>query len=299
MKNKGLFLTIVSLTSLLNVGCHKSDNDSLSSTTSSNNQQELSPIITEDIVEAANKYEYGFVPESILIKEQESYDYSNNEIKALEIGEYRENHHLVYAFEGSYDLGLNPGMYVYYSYAYLWDDGLYCAILDETIIKGYWYNSSKNAPIDDITTKDINESKDCLILVSNQENYEIVTAELLDEESYSYLIKMQLVFSWGIRETIMCGYYYYPDVAISLLDYLNDEFSYRVGDYFDPSSQYTVVHIMKNLCYIPIFVSKRKDITWDVTNDMVDENSNLIRSGKFSVIVHYKDFSHTLSITVK
>ena len=109
---------------------------------------------------------------------------------------------------------------------------------------------------------------------------------------------MRSDYAWGIRNITMKGYYYYPEVAISLLNYLNEnykkDFSYKVGDCFS-ISKYKVVRILKNLNYIPVF--NPSDIAWNIPSEMLDSNNNFIKSGNFEITANYKVLS--LSFTLK
>ena len=287
MKNKGLILTIIALTSLLAMACQKA-------TDSSTNRSSYSPLIDDEIIKKAGECDYDFDPTTTIIKEQETYDYSNADLVNLPAEEVRNNHHIIYAFDGWNDSGYQDG-FECYGNMWLWDDGLFYALIGEKTVKGYWYNSSIENGFDKETDLDIAY---CLVLVSNQENYELNIAEPYTGHCYSYSLPMRSDYAWGIRNITMKGYYYYPEVAISLLNYLNEnykkDFSYKVGDCFSISN-YKVVRILKNLNYIPVF--NPSDIAWNIPSEMLDSNNNFIKSGNFEITANYKVLS--LSFTLK
>ena len=286
MKNKCLILTLAAFL--------------LSCNSFSNGKEDiLSPIITQEIVEAAQNCPYDFDPTKVVVQEKEAYDYSSGDLINLENNETRNNHHLVFKFEGKYNEGYGISDDTFGN-MFLWDDGLYYAKLGEKEVKGYWFN---------VSMKQARENKDvpdCLVLISNEENYERYDAEKIPESSLSessergfeYRVEMYLSFSWGQRKILMSGYYYYPDIAISFRNYLKEEWmpKYKVGDYF-LSSNYSVVHIMKNLNYIPVL--DENDVTWTIPDDMLNQDSKFYKTGVYSVKVEYKTLVSCLTVDVK
>lgn len=280
-------LPVIFLISLLIVGCSRNNSfNSASNYVSSDNQsKKMSPILTQDIIETANNYKYDFDPKAVSIKKQDSYDYSNEELSQLQVGEIREDHHLVYVFEGAYIDG-------YYDvnttgHMYLWDDGLFAALINETTVKGYWYNTLTEA------------GENCLVLLSNQTHYEQIIANICDNECYLYEAEVFVTLSWGFRNMLIKGYYFYPEVAISFLDYSHHNFAYKVRDIFNPDNEFTVVRILKDLHYIPTLETEKGFITWDIPDGMLDSSYRLINAGYFTVTAHYKSFSNNLVIEVK
>lgn len=250
----------------------------------------LPPYLTPEIVETANNYEYSFNPESVVIKQKETYDYTNSELINLEVTEKRNNHHLVFMFEGRFNEGyaVDPPILIDGN-MFLWDDGLYCAKLGDNEVRGYWYNSS-------LMNKE--DTFDCLVLISSQEKYEENIVSLYSDDSYyQFYVPMFSSVSWGNRTILMQGYYYYPDVALGLLKYQEpgNKQNYKIGDYFT-TGEYDVLRIMKNLKGIPIIHSE--EIVWKIPEDMLDEHSNFYRVGSYIVTAQYKDLEASLTIFV-
>lgn len=261
---------------------------------SSNDKDKLSPIITQEIIDIAREYKYDFDPTKVVIKEQTNYDYSNKDLLNLTYGETREDHYLVYKFEGRFYEGFSSGAPVYtFGNMFLWDDGLYYARLGETEIRGYWYNSSFS------NQNSKQNNADCLVLLSNQENYEEnIATILLDSSNYKYSIQMCLQLYYGQRMISMDGYYYYPDVAISFRNYLveGNKPIYKIGSDF-PRSNYTVVHILKSLDYYSVL--DETEVEWTIPEDMLDDNHLFYKAGEYSIKVQYREFTTNLVICVE
>lgn len=291
MKKKGLVLALASSASLFTVGCQNSvskDNKSFIKSSPSEDNS-LSTIITQEILDAAQRYQYDFNPTKVVIKEKETYDYSNKDLNDLESGEKRDNHYLVFRFEGKYDEGYPTDNAVKtFGNMFLWDDGLFFAQLGDNEVKGYWYNSSLSSQ---------NNIKDCLVLISNQENYEKNIASQSSEYSYQYFLEMYLPFSWGHRTIRMSGYYFYPDIAISFFDYLEHgkNVNYKIGDYFS-TSNHIVIHIIKSLGFFPVL--DEKDISWTIPEDMLNQKREFYKTGDYSVKAEYKNLVTYLRIVV-
>lgn len=286
MKKRCAILPIVILTSLLTMGCHNNDYNLSSNPASSNNQQsESSPIITNDIVEIANNYKYDFNPKAVSIEKKDSYDYSSEELKQLQVGETRNNHYLVYVFEGEYNEGYQSNL-IYSGRIYLWDDGLFAALIYETTVKGYWYNA-------------LSENGDnCLVLISNQEHFEQSIATVYTGDYYLYQMYYYVPFNWGQRNLLMRGYYYYPDVAISFLDYLYEEHIFKVGQSFYPKNIFTVIRILKDLNCIQLLFDEKDSVIWNIPDAMLNSSSQLISTGEFTITAQYKALSASLIVKV-
>lgn len=279
MKKKTVVLPLILLSSFIAISCSSNNSDISSS--------EQSKLITPDIIEAANNFEYSFDPKTVYIEKQDSYDYSNEELANLQVGETRENHYLIYVFEGQEDEAFLPEPPLITGYFYLWDDGLYAALINDVTIKGYWYNSLEN-------------ENNCLKLISNQEHFEEIIANFYEDAHYLYqMYAYEPSFKWGTRYLLMKGYYYYPNVAISFLDYFNDEYCFKVGDSFIAKNLYTVVRILKDLNFIPLLYNEKDAVVWDVPEGMLDSSSNIISSGEYTITAHYKNLSNSIIVKVK
>ena len=142
--------------------------------------------ITDEMKQAAAECEYSFDPASVIIEQEEKYEFSkpsdsaedpgyyNEDLASLSYTDTREGHNLVYVFEGEYSEGYQGQYNTYLTGMYLWDDGLFAGKSNSTNFKGYWYNSSLTAPSDDPATEDVNEKVDCLNMVSNTDHFESI-----------------------------------------------------------------------------------------------------------------------------
>jgi len=279
MKKRFILFPIILLSSLIGINCQKNN--------SSFSANEQSRLITPDIIEIANNYDYNFDPKAVYIERQDSYDYSNEELTQLQVGEIRENHNLVYVFEGWYDEGYaSVPPFRFTGRIYLWDDGLYAGLINDIIVKGYWYNSCENGD-------------DSLVLISNQENYEQNIATIYNGDCFKYQMSYYVPFSWGHRNMLMNGYYYYPDVAISFSCYLYEEHIFKVGDYFNVYGEFDVLRILKNLNYLSLLYDERDIVVWEVPDGMLDADDRIISSGEYIITAHYKNFSNSLIVKVK
>ena len=284
--NRILFLAII----LSICACNKNANTSFSNCDSSNNDVPTNryPLITDEIKEIADSYEYDFDPNSIVIKEQEEYDYNNPELDNISFTDKRDEHHLIYVFDNQYFIGYNGVYDRCYSKIYLWDDGLYCGELNKKNIKGYWYNSSLNAS---------KEEKDCLNMVSNISRYEKVECSKLNDGCYDYSAYFDMYYGHGPEyiKIEMSGYLFYPEVAIIIDDNGTDK--YRVGHYFYADeiteehfeTTWSVLRVAKNLTYTPIVPDY--DIHWDVPEGLVNDKNRLAKTGEHLITAHWKDFS--------
>lgn len=246
--------------------------------------------ITDDIKAAAEAYDYDFDPTSVLIKEQETWDYSDSDLSKLSFGATREGHNLVYYFEGRYSEGYQGQYNEYFTYLYLWDDGLYAGKSNSTNFKGFWYNSSIERGVDE----NGNDIKDCLIMVSNTNKYESLIAEDISG-FYDKSVYVHMNPGWGDgRSIIVSGYMYYPDVAI-FIDTAGDTCEYKVGDKFDRSA-WTANHVTKNLKYSSVW--KPEEVTWTNESGMVDGNSKFTAAGEYTVTAKWNGFEATQKIVV-
>ena len=132
--------------------------------------------ITDEMRAAAEANDYDFDPTSVVIEQEEEYDFSDSRLSGLSYSATREGHNLVYIFEGEYSEGYQGQYNTYLSGMYLWDDGVFAGKSNSTNFKGFWYNSSLTAPADDPETEE-NEAIDCLNMVSNTEHFESIIAE--------------------------------------------------------------------------------------------------------------------------
>ena len=220
----------------------------------------LDPLLTKEVKRAASDYDYDFDPTSVLIKEEEEYDFSSEELSKIPYDSKREDAHLVYYFEGAYAEGYQGDYGQTYAELFLWDDGFFGGKASDRNIRGYWFNSSLEEGFDAKTKKDI---KDCLRMVSNVSRYESIICQKATG-FYQWQAYMYLHMSWGgDRSIIMNGYYYYPDVAL-VIDTDGAELQAIKGEEFD-ISYWQPSRVIKNLTYTSVL--KGADVKWSVEDN--------------------------------
>ena len=267
--------------------------------------------ITDEMREAAEALEYDFDPSTIIIKEEEEYDYDNEELKKLTYSATREGHNLVYVFEGEYSEGYQGQYNTYLSGMYLWDDGLFAGKSNSQNFKGYWYNSSLTAPEDDPETEDVDESIDCLNMVSDDEFTisnggssrtdkffkSIITqvpmggtADFYERQAYIFMYP-----GWGDgRSVVVSGYKYYPNVAAFIDTNGYDEM--KVGEKFVVNSTWFFDRVIKNLSYTPIIPNS--EIKWTIPSGMIDDKKKLVAAGEYEIKAEWKEYSDTVTLKV-
>ena len=254
-------------------------------------EEKEDPNITDEIKAAADAVEYDFKPEEVVITEQDEYDYNAADVKNITTGGTRADHHLVYYFEGVYTEGYQGDYSPTYGNIYLWDDGLFGGKIRNTDIRGYWFNSSKEAGTDE----NGNPLKDGVTMVSNISKYEsmICTAKG-EKEFYSQQCYAYLDMGWGQRSLTLYGYYYYPEVAIFINSpYEKDE--YKVGDTLN-KGDYSAQRVLKNLKYTPVF--KNSEVTWTYPSGMLNSDNKCIAAGEYTVTAKWGNFTAERKITV-
>ena len=246
--------------------------------------------ITDEIRNAAETFDYDFDPQEVVYNEEDSYDFSNPDLSSVPTNASRSGHNLVYVFEGAYAEGYQGDYSETYGYIYLWEDGLFGGKINDTNIKGYWYNSSKNAPADDPETE-IDESRDCLNLVSNVNRYEFINFERASG-FYDWRAHIYLGFSWGTRSMEIAGYMYYPEVALAI-DPSSTGTEFKVGEVFDRSG-WVADRILKNLNYSAVF--KASEVSWTDGTGIKDGQA-FSAAGEYEVTAKWNGLE--ASITVK
>lgn len=261
--------------------------------------EKYSPI-TEEMKQAAQDCDYDFDPASIVIKQEEKYEfkapaedaedpgYYNEDLASLSYTSTREGHYLVYVFEGEYSEGYQGQYNTYLTGMYLWDDGLFAGKSNSTNFKGYWYNSSLTAPEDDPETEDVDESLDCVVMVSNTEHFEIIItetplggADFYERQAYVYMHP-----GWGDgRSVVVSGYKYYPNVA-AFID-TNGYDKMNVGEKFVVNSTWFFDRVIQNLSYTPIIPNN--EITWTLPDGMIDSKKKLTAPGVYEISASWTD----------
>ena len=261
--------------------------------------EKYSPI-TDEMRQAAAECTYDFDPASIIIEQEEKYEFSkpsesaedpgyyNEDLNGLSYTDTREGHNLVYVFEGEYSEGYQGQYNTYLTGMYLWDDGLFAGKSNSTNFKGYWYNSSLTAPEDDPDTEDVDESIDCLVMVSNTSHFEsIITevplggADFYERQAYVYMHP-----GWGDgRSVVVSGYKYYPNVA-AFID-TNGYDKMNVGEKFVINSTWFFDRVIQNLSYTPIIPNN--EITWTLPDGMIDAKKKLTAPGSYDITASWKD----------
>ena len=215
--------------------------------------------ITPEIRKAAEEFDYSFNPKEVLMKEQEEYDFNASDVKNVPTTETRDGHNMVYYFEGAYAEGYQGDYSQTYAYLCLWEDGLFGGKVNDTQVRGYWFNSSLAEG-----SKDGQDIKDCLKMVSNVNHYDSIIAQEATG-FYQYQAYAYLGFSWGTRSMILNGYEYYPEVALAL-NTQDSVLEAYVGEEYDMSS-WVPTRILKNLTFSSVF--KPVDVTWEAEDGSV------------------------------
>ena len=261
--------------------------------------EKYSPI-TDEMKQAAKECAYDFDPASIVIKQEEKYEYTKPADDDEEAGYYdanlsslsytnvREGHNLVYVFEGEYSEGYQGQYNTYLTGMYLWDDGLFAGKSNSTNFKGYWYNSSLTAPEDDPETEDVNESLDTLVMVSNTQHFESIITEIplggadfYERQAYVYMHP-----GWGDgRSVVVSGYKYYPNVA-AFID-TNGYDKMNVGEKFVTNSTWFFDRVIQNLSYTPIIPNS--EIKWTLPDGMIDAKKKLTAPGTYQISASWTD----------
>ena len=270
----------------------------------------VSPI-TEAMRRAADECEYDFDPTSVVIKEQENWDYNNAEMKGLAYSATREGHNLVYVFEGEYSEGYQGQYNTYLTGMYLWDDGMMVGRSNSDTFRGYWYNSSLTAPEDNPETLDVDESVDCLNMVSDDEFTKsdggasftdkffksIITQPPMGgtNDFYECQAYVYMYPGWGKgRSVVVSGYKYYPDVA-TFID-TNDTATMKVGEKFVVNSTWFLDKVIKNLKYTPVIPTS--EVTWEIPEGMIDDSKRLLEPGQYEITAKWKDYEATATLRV-
>lgn len=243
--------------------------------------------INDEIRAAAEAKEYDFDPTTVIIKEEESYDYNASDLKNLKYSKTRSGHNLVYYFEGSYAEGYQGDYSETYADIYLWDDGLYAGKAKDTEFKGYWYNSS----IRDGADEEGNDIADCLNMVGNVSKYESIITEpasgFYERQAYIYLN-----MGWGTRSIIVSGYKYYPEVALAI-NPGSDKLETKVGESIDVNS-WVAVRVLKNLTYSAVF--KKSEVTWTIPAEL--KKTTLETAGEYEVKAKWGNFQAAVTVKV-
>lgn len=245
--------------------------------------------ITDDVKAKADEVEYTFNPKDVLIKEQESYNYSDSALTSLTDTKTRADHNLVYYFEGSYREGYQGDYSATYAHIYLWDDGLFFGKAGDTSFKGYWFNSSLQNGSD----ASGNDIVDCLTMVSNTNKYEQIDTTPI-EGFYTRQAWIYLGFSWGTRSMGVSGFLYYPEVDIAIHMGVRNDHVYHVGDDFTKNTL-KVYRILKDLNFGAVFVGDNYSIT--LPDGMVVDGK-LAAAGEYTITASYNGFTTSKTITV-
>lgn len=248
------------------------------------------PLITEEIKAAADEKAYDFDPKSVIIKQQEKYEFDDAELRNLGYtGTRSGDHHLVYYFEGVYAEGYQGDYSPTYGEIFLWDDGLYGGKIKDQNIKGFWYNSSIRKG-----SRNGEDIKDQVVLVSNISRYESMICSK-KQGFYNLSLYAYLDMGWGQRSMEMDGYYYYPDVA-TLIKYKSETENFVVGETLI-KGDFATQHVMSNCKYGPVF--KSGNVTWTWGSGMIDSNNIFIAAGEFTITSKWNGYTATKTITVK
>ena len=250
--------------------------------------------INEDVEAAADDYSYEYEAKDVVIREKDSYNFSDSTLTNLTTGNTRSGHYLVYVFEGAYAEGYQGDYSETYASMYLWDDGYYGGSVGSTSVRGYWYNSSKNAEVDPETGK---YQQDVLNLVSNTSKYEsIICAPAAG--FYEWRAHIYLGFSWGTRSMEVSAYRYYPEVALSIDATVGNNYFF-VGEEFDRDG-WVANRILKDLNYSAVF--KAGEVKW-TDPEGLKNHQKIEEAGEYEVKASWtngfnKSFEATITVTV-
>ena len=294
-----------------NLGAKASKNNNVVSSSQSSSEGEKPKFdpITDDIKAAAAAVDYSFDPDSVVIKQEEKYEftapaanaedpgYYNEDLASLSYSATRTGHNLVYLFEGEYSEGYQGQYNTYLTGMYLWDDGLFAGKSNSTTFKGYWYNSSLTAPADDPETEE-NEALDCVNMVSGTSHFESIIADVPMGGAADFYQRQCYVYmhpGWGDgRSVVVSGYKYYPDVAAFIDTNENEEM--KVGEKFVVNSTWFFDKVIKNLNYTQIVPTT--EITWTIPDGMVDEKNKLATAGEYQISAKWKTYEATATLKV-
>lgn len=315
-----LSASLVSSNLVKNGGAPVTNSSSQAPVSSEEPIPEFNPI-TDEVIQIAEDFEYDVDPLSVVMPEQEEWDYSDEELAKVPYTKTREDHDLIYYFEGTYSEGWQGDYSPTYCYLYLWDDGYFGGVSGKENVRGFWYNSSLEAPSDDPATEDINEAIDCLNMVSNLSHYESISGTKKDGfykyQAYMYL-DMGKVWGQGTnaRSIIMNGYPYYPEVALYIDTHTTEEITFKVNEENDIRA-WTPSRILKNLEYSSIFVPT--DVQWSIVSEgeegaqttpgtikvsyskgqQTDGTVKFTEPGKHQIKISWNGLSATLDVNVE
>lgn len=264
----------------------------------------------EAMVAKCEAFDYDFDPTSVIVKQKEAeeYDYNDADLKALTKSRTREDHHIVYAFEGVYSEGYQGQYNEYYLYMWLWDDGIYFGTSTSNnsynTWKGFWYNSS----LDNGQDEGGNDIADCLVMISSSEDYQSIICE---PSNGFYIYQAYVYFNPGFarRSIIANGYYYYPTVDLAI-EYSGDEaeiLSYKVGQSFSLTGM-TLNRILKNQKFGACFNMRDLDTSKD--NSCADyiisytadagvlSSGNFTAAGTYDITISWGGYSVVVTVTV-
>lgn len=237
--------------------------------------------ITDEIKAAAEAYDYDFDPASVVIQKEDSYDFNDSSLAALNAtAATREGRHIVYYFEGSYAEGYQGDYSETYAFIYLWDDGLFGGKAKDTTFKGFWYNRKGDV--------------ECLEMVSNVDRYESIIADatsgFYERQAYLYLN-----MGWGQRSIICGGYMYYPEVALFIDAGVNGAaLNYKVGETYDRQS-WVAKRVLKNLAYSSVF--KQSEVRWTDPAGMA-ANGKFAAAGDYEVKASWNGLEASINVHV-
>ena len=262
-----------------------------------NDEEGFNPITNEIKSLAASKTPR-LDPKTVIISKQNTYDYQNPAYKAIDLQSIdvanREDHTLIYLFEGKYTEGYAGDYYHYFANIYLWDDGLLTGISNRDPFKGYWYNDENG--------DGVISNSESLGIVCNPNEFERYSSIEVYRADYFYDWRVSLDMNVGTeihRNIIVSGFMYYEPIAIAIDTYMTGtEFS--VGDSFDVLN-WGVVEIYQNLKYGYVFERSDKEnmqLKWTIPEGLIVEDT-LAKKGTFEIKVSFNHFETIATIVVK
>ena len=230
-------------------------------------------------------------PANVVFSKADSYDFDAADFKAVTAGATtREDHYLVYMFEGAYSEGYQGQYNEYYANLWLWDDGFFTGKSNSQTFKGYWYNDfDGDGQVDNIK------------MISNSEKYASIECKK-SEGFYGYQAYIYMHPGWGDgRSMPIAGYLYYEAIALAIDT--KDFPVYKVGDYL-PTSDWSVNRILQNLNWGSVFnmpdgSDEKMKIKWTLPEDLLDKDKKLAAAGEYEIKAEWGGLETTVTITVK
>ncbi len=258
--------------------------------------------ITNEIKSLAASKTPRLDPKTVIISKQNTYDYQNQDYKAIDLQSIdvanREDHTLIYLFQGEYSEGYQGEYFDYFANIYLWDDGFLTGISNGDLFKGYWYNDENG--------DGVISNSESLGMVCDPNEFERYSSIEVYRADYFYDWALYLDMNIGRnvgsefhRDIIVSGFMYYEPIAIAIDTYKTGT-EFNVGDSFDVLN-WGVVEIYQNLKYGYVFERSDKEnmqLKWTIPEGLIVEDT-LAKKGTFEIKASFNHFEASATIVVK